>query len=236
MSGNEINPEAGKDGESREQLVFTGLCLDIIILVPEIAAVILSGSATLFADAIKCANEILATSFALLIIRRVTRGGKFTYDYGMGKFETLTRIITGGVMFVSLCILIVFTVRRFLFQNVSIWMPPLSVSPSWSLPASRTHTTGRKTTGVRRRIPPHHGGPVAAPAGQDLLRRVDPPYAGTVCSPRPVQLGGVYRSGDSRLSSSGSCCSRDTGRSPPPSRISSTRPLRKSSSLSSSGN
>ena len=114
MSGDEINQGTGVAEESRQQLVFTGLCLDIIILVPEIAAVILSGSATLFADAIKCANEILATSFALLIIRRVTRGGKFTYDYGMGKFETLTRIITGGVMFVSLWILIVFTVRRLL--------------------------------------------------------------------------------------------------------------------------
>jgi len=100
--------------ESRQQLVFTGLVIDILILIPETAAVLLSGSATLLSDIIKGANEILATSFALLIIRRVTLGGKFTYDYGMGKFESLTRIITGAVMFISLCILLLFTAHRIL--------------------------------------------------------------------------------------------------------------------------
>ena len=100
--------------ESRQQLVFTGLVIDILILIPETAAVILSGSATLLSDIIKGANEILATSFALLIIRRVTLGGKFTYDYGMGKFESLTRIITGAVMLISLCILLLFTAHRIL--------------------------------------------------------------------------------------------------------------------------
>jgi ferrous-iron efflux pump FieF len=114
MSSGEIDEGAGGAVESRQQLVFTGLCIDLLILVPEIVAVLLSGSATLLADAIKCANEILATFFALLIIRRVTLGGKFTYDYGMGKFESLTRIITGGVMFVSLCILLLFTFSRLL--------------------------------------------------------------------------------------------------------------------------
>lgn len=100
--------------ESRQQLVFTGLVIDILILIPETAAVILSGSATLLSDIIKGANEILATSFALLIIRRVTLGGKFTYDYGMGKFESLTRITTGAVMLISLCILLLFTAHRIL--------------------------------------------------------------------------------------------------------------------------
>ena len=119
MQSEEISQAEGKPEESRQQLVFTGLCLDILILIPETAAVILSGSATLFADVIKGANEILATFFALVIIRRVTRGGKFTFDYGMGKFESLTRIITGGVMFVSIVILILFTVRRFIVPEHS---------------------------------------------------------------------------------------------------------------------
>jgi divalent metal cation (Fe/Co/Zn/Cd) transporter len=57
---------------------------------------------------------MLATFFALLVIRRMKAGGKFTYDYGMGKFETLTRLITGGVMGISLCILVLFTVHRLL--------------------------------------------------------------------------------------------------------------------------
>ncbi len=114
MTGEEISNGAGEKGESRQQMVFTGLCIDLLVLIPETIAVILSGSMTLFADIIKGANEILATTFALIIIRRVTSGGQYTYDYGMGKFESLTRIITGGVMLVSLCILLVFTAHRLL--------------------------------------------------------------------------------------------------------------------------
>ena len=114
MANDEINDGDGEVRESRQKLVFTGLCIDLLVLIPESIAVILSGSMTLFADIIKGANEILATSFALLIIRRVTLGGKFTYDYGMGKFESLTRIITGGVMFISIVILLLFTSHRIL--------------------------------------------------------------------------------------------------------------------------
>jgi len=114
MANDIINSGAGEEGESRYKLVFTGLCIDLLILIPESIAVFVSGSMTLFADIVKGANEILATSFALIIIRRVTSGGKFTYDYGMGKFESLTRIITGGVMLISLCILLTFTAHRIL--------------------------------------------------------------------------------------------------------------------------
>ncbi|NMB79518.1 MAG: cation-efflux pump [Methanomicrobiales archaeon] len=107
-------PETKDASESRQRLVFTGLCMDFCILIPEILAILISGCVTLLSDVIKCANEMLATTFALLIIRRVTQGGKFTYDYGMGKFETLTRIITGIVMFISICILLIFTTWRIL--------------------------------------------------------------------------------------------------------------------------
>ena len=114
MAGEPISHGAGDGEESRQQLVFTGLCIDALILIPTVFAVIISGSVTLVAESIKSANEMLASFFALLIIRRVTLGGKFSYDYGMGKFESLTRIITGSVMIVSLCILILFTVHRLL--------------------------------------------------------------------------------------------------------------------------
>ncbi|PKL67699.1 MAG: cation transporter [Methanomicrobiales archaeon HGW-Methanomicrobiales-1] len=117
MAGDAISNRTGEKEESRQQLVFTGLCIDLLVLIPESIAVILSGSMTLFADIIKGINEIIATTFALIIIRRVTVGGKFTYDYGMGKFESLTRIITGGVMFVSLAILLFFTFHRIIYPE-----------------------------------------------------------------------------------------------------------------------
>jgi cation diffusion facilitator family transporter len=114
MAPEESTGGAGEKEESRQQLVFTGLCIDLLVLIPESIAVLISNSMTLFADIVKGINEILATTFALIIIRRVTLGGKFTYDYGMGKFESLTRIITGGVMLVSIAILLYFTIPRFI--------------------------------------------------------------------------------------------------------------------------
>jgi cation diffusion facilitator family transporter len=112
MTDRKTSTRTGDSEEPLQNLVRTGLFMDLLIIVPEIVAVFLSGSATLLADVIKVANEMLASVFALMVIRRVTRGGKFSYDYGMGKFESLTRIITGGVMFVSLCILLAFTSMR----------------------------------------------------------------------------------------------------------------------------
>jgi ferrous-iron efflux pump FieF len=112
MTETDAPGSASEPEESRERLVTIGLGMDFLILIPETTAVILSGSATLLSDVIKCANEVLATLFAIMVIRRMKAGGKFTYDYGMGKFETLTRIVTGGVMGISILILVLFTIHR----------------------------------------------------------------------------------------------------------------------------
>jgi len=97
---------------AKEKTVLTSLIVDFILWIPDIAAAILSGSIVLLADAIKCANEILATFFAYLTIRKMARGKKGTYDYGMGKFETVTSIITGGVMLISLALVFFTAIHR----------------------------------------------------------------------------------------------------------------------------
>jgi cation diffusion facilitator family transporter len=90
---------------SKEKTVVLSLLCDIGLWLPEIAAVVLSGSVTLFADVMKDGNEILATVFALAILLKMKKGGEFKYDYGMGKFETFTRSATGVVMLVSIIII-----------------------------------------------------------------------------------------------------------------------------------
>ena len=98
----------------KERTVFISLVVDLVLWLPDITAAILSGSITMFADVLKCGNEILATFFAYLTLRKMNRekGGAFTYDYGMGKFENLTGIITGGVMFISLVLVFFTAVHR----------------------------------------------------------------------------------------------------------------------------
>lgn len=99
------NTEGRDTVASRQWTVASSLSFDIALWVPEIIAYVLSGSVTLFADVLKCGNEILATFFALLILIRMRKSGKFCYDYGMGKFETSTRLITGMVMILSIIII-----------------------------------------------------------------------------------------------------------------------------------
>lgn len=102
---------------AKERLVFTSLVVDTVLWLPDIAAALLAGSIVMYADVLKCANEILATFFAWITLRKITRGGAGTYDYGMGKFETVTSIITGGVMFVSLVFVFYSAVHRIEFPE-----------------------------------------------------------------------------------------------------------------------
>jgi cation diffusion facilitator family transporter len=95
----------------KQRAVLISLVIDFVLWIPDIAAAVLSGSIVLFADAVKCLNEIIATFFAYLTIRKMAKGGAGAYDYGMGKLETITSIVTGGVMFISL--LIVFLVALY---------------------------------------------------------------------------------------------------------------------------
>ncbi len=106
--------DGGEAAASKQKTVAYSLGFDILLWVPEILAFVLSGSITLFADVMKCGNEILATFFALLILIRMRRGDRFCYDYGMGKFETSTRIITGVVMVISILIITYSALTRLL--------------------------------------------------------------------------------------------------------------------------
>jgi len=105
---------AGRTGKSRkkEQTVIFSLLCDIGMWIPAILAVVLSGSVTLFADVMKDGNEILATVFALVILLKIRNGAGVSYDYGMGKFEIFTRVMTGAVMFVSVFIVFVSAFHR----------------------------------------------------------------------------------------------------------------------------
>jgi ferrous-iron efflux pump FieF len=107
----------GGSYEAKKKAILTSLIVDFVLWIPDIVAAVLSGSIVLFADAVKCANEILATFFAYLTIRKMARGGTGIYDYGMGKFETVTSIITGGVMLVSLALVFSVAIYRIILPE-----------------------------------------------------------------------------------------------------------------------
>ena len=96
----------------KQRTVLISLVIDFILWLPDIVAATLSMSIVLFADAVKCANEILATFFSYLTLRKMAKGGAGSYDYGMGKFETMTSVVTGAVMFISLALVFFAAIYR----------------------------------------------------------------------------------------------------------------------------
>jgi cation diffusion facilitator family transporter len=108
-----VDDGGGPDSYAKKQrTVLISLVIDFVLWVPDIVVAVLSGSIVLFADAVKCCNEIIATFFAYLTIRKMAKGGAGAYDYGMGKLETMTSVITGGVMFVSLALVLCVALYR----------------------------------------------------------------------------------------------------------------------------
>ena len=98
----------------KEKTVLHSLIIALVIWIPNIIAVLLSGSVTMFADVVKDGNEILATFLAWMVLRKLSRGKSETYDYGLGKFETITGLFTGIIMFISLALVFYSSIQRIL--------------------------------------------------------------------------------------------------------------------------
>lgn len=98
----------------KERVIFKSLVIDLIFWILSLILAILSGSVTLYADVIKKGNEILSTFFSWITMKKMAGGGSQIYDYGMGKFENLTGIATGIVMFLSLVLVFGMTIFKLL--------------------------------------------------------------------------------------------------------------------------
>ena len=101
--------------KEREKAIFFNLLIAAAPAIPKLTAAVLSGSVTLYASAMKTVNEAIGVLVAWLIARKIARGDPGIYDYGMGKYENIARIITGSVMLISFVILIIVATYKILF-------------------------------------------------------------------------------------------------------------------------
>ena len=102
----------------RERALFYNILAGVASVIPKLIAAFLSGSVTLYASALKTINEALGIIVSWMIARTIARGDPGTYDYGMGKFENIARIITGGILIISVLILVVIAAFRLLVPAV----------------------------------------------------------------------------------------------------------------------
>ena len=57
----------------KEKSVFFSLVIDFLLFIPDIVAAFMANSITLWADVLKCGNELLATFLSWLALRMVCR-------------------------------------------------------------------------------------------------------------------------------------------------------------------
>jgi cation diffusion facilitator family transporter len=92
--------------------VLLSLIVDFLLLLPDGIAALLANSVTLWADVIKCMNELLATFLGYITIRRVAKGKTHDYNYGRGKLENLSGVIVAVVMTLSILIVLYEGIQR----------------------------------------------------------------------------------------------------------------------------
>lgn len=98
-------------GENSRQVLIS-LIVDFILFLPDFVAACFANSITLWADVLKCFNELIATFLGWLAIRRVAQGKTPDYNYGQGKIENLAGIIVAFIMAVSIIIVLASAVTR----------------------------------------------------------------------------------------------------------------------------
>ncbi len=104
---------------SRERAVFYSMIMGLVNLVPRIVVALISGSVTLYTDALRSATETLANFCSWRAVRRIARGGQAGYEYGLGKLENLISIL---IVFATLV-----TVALMGFNSVFRLMHPQAV-------------------------------------------------------------------------------------------------------------
>ncbi|MFN0088283.1 MAG: cation diffusion facilitator family transporter [Blastocatellia bacterium] len=97
----------------KERSVFIGLLLGLMVLVPDIIAVMLANSVMLLSDLLKSGSETIATFLSYLAIRRIREGKTFDYNYGQGKLENMSSLAVAGAMLFSWLIISFSAVERF---------------------------------------------------------------------------------------------------------------------------
>ena len=101
--------------ESKQRSILTGLIFGIVGLFPAIIVVILANSLTVFSDLLRNVGVVFAILFSFITVQRVSKGKNALYDYGYGKMENLSSLVTAGVMIISIVIIVYQLIDR--FQN-----------------------------------------------------------------------------------------------------------------------
>lgn len=97
----------------KERSILTSFLLGLVVLIPDLIAVILANSVMLLSDLLKSGSETIATFLSWLAVRKVRQGRTFDYNYGQGKLENISSLAVAGAMMLSWMVVTYGAIDRF---------------------------------------------------------------------------------------------------------------------------
>jgi divalent metal cation (Fe/Co/Zn/Cd) transporter len=94
-----VSPTLTEQQRLRERSVAIALALDAIMIAAYAMAALLAGSLTMLAELIRGLLMTIIEVAALIVMRRIHRGGTAVFEFGSGKLEQLVNLmIAGGLL------------------------------------------------------------------------------------------------------------------------------------------
>lgn len=115
---------------SKEKAALAGVWAGLVDTLVTLGALLASRSSVILSDFLKTFLEFVAVLLAWYAIRRIQRGNRQQYDYGLDKLENLSSLLVGLLMLVCLLVIITSAVRNILHPShitgVGVWVSLIS--------------------------------------------------------------------------------------------------------------
>ena len=96
----EMSAQDKKNGDAKERLLGQSVIIEVVGLLVEVVAAVMSNSLSLYADLVQDSAETLATIVAWGTLRHLRRR-RYEFDFGLGKVESCLGLLVAGSMAVS---------------------------------------------------------------------------------------------------------------------------------------
>lgn len=101
-------------GQEKQSAMAWSAGFEITALLLNLVGALLANSLTLWTNTLRIGLDTLATLFALYVIRRIVRGRNSRFDYGLGKWESLSALLSATGMIGALLFIAIKTAQHLL--------------------------------------------------------------------------------------------------------------------------
>lgn len=99
--------------QEKQAAMVSSATVEIASVLLNLTGALLANSLTLWTNTLRVSLDAMATLFALYVIRRIAKGKNSRFDYGMGKWESLSALLSAACMIGALVFISIKTTQHF---------------------------------------------------------------------------------------------------------------------------